>query len=78
MQLIELSPSSDVVTAVFNSELETGESFEPPICVGFYKGQSEIFICHGDGIFNIQNRDINEFCKQLKRAAKLANEQVEP
>jgi hypothetical protein len=78
MQLTEISPGSDVVTAVFNSEMETGESFDPPICIGHYKGQNEVFIMQGGIAMNIQNCDINKFCQQLKRAAKLALEQVEP
>lgn len=74
MQITELSPGSDVVTAVFNSEMETGESFEAPICIGYYRGSNEVFLMQSDHVMNIQNGDINEFCKQLKRAAKIAAE----
>lgn len=78
MQLIEIAPGCDVVTAVLNSEMDTGESFSPPVAIGFYKGQSEVFIFHDATVLNIQNADIEKFCKQLRRAAKLANEQVQP
>ena len=74
MQITELSPGCDVVTAVFNSELLDGQSFEAPICIGHYKGTDEVFVMQGDHVMNIQNSDINEFCKQLKRAAKIALE----
>lgn len=77
MQLTELSPGSDIVTAVFNSEMEGGESFDQPICIGHYKGSDEVFIMRGDHVMNIQNCDINEFCKQLKRAQKIAQEAKE-
>jgi len=77
MRLTEISPGCDLVTAVFNSELESGESFDSPVCIGHYNGTDEIFIVQGELTLNIQNADITEFCKQLKRAAKIAKEHKE-
>ena len=75
MELIEFAPGSEVITAAFNSPVESGEAFGTPISVGYYIGTHEIHIQHNGATLNIQAVDVNEFCKQLKRAAKLALEQ---
>lgn len=75
MELTEFAPGSDRIVAAFNSELSSGESFGPPICIGFYVGEAEVFIQHGDQTANLQASDVDAFCKQMKRAAKLAKDQ---
>jgi hypothetical protein len=74
--MTEISPGSEVVTAVLTSHLETGEDFEGAILIGYYpQNNAEVWIeAHGTRT-NIQCADVDAFCKQLKRAKRIAVEQ---
>jgi hypothetical protein len=74
--MTQLTPSSEQVTAVLTSHLATGENFDGAILIGIYPGQKdEIWIrAHGVTI-NVQLPDVEDLCKQLRRAKKMAGEQ---
>ena len=74
MNLTELNPKIDMIVAAFNSDLDGGECYGDPIVIGYYDGQGEVFIQQGDLLVNVMAKDIDAFCKQLKRAAKFAKE----
>ncbi len=66
----------EVCTAVMTSHMESGENFDGAISIGYYPSSSqEIWIESKGQRTNIQLSDVDAFCKQLKRAAKLAKAQ---
>jgi hypothetical protein len=76
--MTEMHPDLESVTAVLTSHMESGENFDGAISLGFYSGQrAEVFIQAQGVTINIQCADVDAFCKQLKRAKKLAQEQPE-
>ena len=73
--MTELAPATETVTAVLTSHLETGENFEGAILIGTYPGNdAEVWIAFNGARLNIQCPDVDAFCKQLKRAVKIARE----
>ncbi len=76
--LLELAPASEHVTAVITSHMETGENFDGAIVIGVYPGnREEIWIeFHGQRA-NVRGKDVEDLCKQLRRARKIAGEQPE-
>ena len=73
--LTEFTPSAEHCTAVITSHMGTGENFEGAIAVGYYPGSPGEIWMETHGVrSNIQLADVDAFCKQLKRAAKLAKE----
>lgn len=77
--MTELSPFADRCTAVMTSHLDSGENFEGAILFGVYPdNQLEIWILAAGVRTNINVTDVDAFCKQLKRAAKIAREQESP
>lgn len=74
--LIEFAPTADHVTAVMTSHLQTGENFDGAIVIGFYPESTiEIFVRTQGVTINVQLADVDDLCRQLKRAKKLAAEQ---
>lgn len=65
---------SEVCTATMTSHLASGENFYGPISVGFYPGAAEVWIQNEGHTINIQAEDVDQFCRELKRAKKLAME----
>lgn len=74
--MTEFDSESETVTAVLTSHMESGENYEGAIVIGIYpENKAEVWIeAHGERT-NIQCEDVDAFCKQLKRAKKLALEQ---
>ena len=74
--MTEIAPDAERVTAVLTSHMGSGEDFEGAIVIGIYpNSMTEIWIeSHGQRT-NIQCSDVDVFCKQLKRAKKIAQEQ---
>ena len=69
-------PAVEHVTAVMTTHLETGENFDGAITLGYYPGnRAEVFIQTQGQTVNIQVPDVNAFCRELKRAKKMAIEQ---
>ena len=73
--LIEFMPSAEHCTAVITSHLDSGENFDGAIAIGYYPGSTEIWMQAQGVRVNIQSADVDVFCKQLKRAAKIAKDQ---
>ncbi|KAF1019669.1 MAG: hypothetical protein GAK30_02985 [Paracidovorax wautersii] len=64
------------VTAVITSHLDDGDNYDGAIVIGVYPhSQSEIWIEHQGARSNIQVADIPGLIKQLRRAARIAEEQ---
>ncbi|MNL78663.1 hypothetical protein D3C87_2051080 [compost metagenome] len=74
--LQEFWPQTDVVTASMTMPMGTGEHFGPPVTIGYYPGEREIWIRSEAGVLNVQPEHLGSFIKQLRRAAKLASEQA--
>ena len=72
--ITEFAYGSEHCTAVMTSPLLSGEEFDGPISTGVYPGQSEVWLEFKNTRVNIQARHIDEFCKQLKRAKRVAAE----
>lgn len=69
--------ANEVCSAVITSHLATGENFDGAISIGYYPGQNnEIWIQTQGYTINVQLADLNEFIKQLKRAALIAKGQA--
>lgn len=74
----ELDPGSEKVTAVLTSHLDSGENYDGAILIGVYPdNRTEIWLESREGRVNVQCSDVDAFCKQLKRAKKIAQEQTE-
>lgn len=73
MNITEFSIAGETCTAAMTSNLEFGECYGGPISVGYYS-QVECWIKHEGHTINIQTVDVNDFCKQLKRAARIAKD----
>lgn len=74
----EFIAGGEIVTASMTLPLESNEEhYGPPLTIGFYPGQREIWIeCEG-GRQNIPLQHLQDVIKQLRRAAKLAAEHSE-
>ena len=70
----EFNSPGEVVTATMNLPVESGEHFGPPLTIGFYPGAAEIWIRGEHGTQNIPVEHLPDVLKQLRRAAKLAQE----
>lgn len=70
----EFAVASEAVTATMTLPLTCGEHYGPPLTIGFYPGQTEIWIEGEHGRQNIPAEHLNTFVKQLRRAAKIAAE----
>jgi hypothetical protein len=58
--------------------LETGESYQGPLHIGFYKDTSEVFISFEGGVINIPDGYLEQVIKQMRRAYKIAKEAGQP
>jgi hypothetical protein len=77
--MLEVAPASERVTAVITSHMGTGENFDGAIVIGIYPtSRDEIWIEFRGQRANVQLEDVDDLCKQLKRAKKRAAEQPEP
>ena len=64
---------NECVTAAITSHLESGENFDGPVCVGVYQqNELEIFIDLCGVRTNIDVRDVDLLCRELKRAKAIA------
>lgn len=72
--LTEFEPNAERVTAVITSHLESGENFDGALAIGVYTGDNtEIWVQPPNGRqLNIQLADVDDLCRQLKRAKKIA------
>lgn len=69
--------ANEICTAVMTSHLVTGENYDGAFSIGYYPGQNnEIWIQAQGYTINVQLDDLNEFIKQLKRAALIAKGQA--
>jgi hypothetical protein len=76
MPILELSPKAEVVTTIFRTETADGATWDAPVAFGYYPGnRDEVFVQSEEWLYNIQCSDVDEFCRALKRAKKLAMEQ---
>lgn len=74
--ITEISDSGERVTAVMTSHLQDGENFDGAIVIGFYPASDKEVFIRAQGItINVQLGDVDDLCRQLKRAKKLAAEQ---
>lgn len=73
----EFFGTGETVTASMTLPLAGEEHYGPPLTIGFYPGQSEIWICGECGHQNIPLQHLQDVIKQLRRAAKMAAEQAE-
>lgn len=75
--LTEFTPTAEHVTAVITSHMDSGENFDGAITIGYYpESQGEVWIIRHEGhTLNVQLADVDDFCRQLKRAKKMAAEQ---
>jgi len=73
-EIQEFAVAAETVTATMTLPLATGEHFGPPFTIGFYPGQTEIWVESEHGRQNIPVEHLNQVIKQLRRAAKLATE----
>ncbi len=64
----------EAVTATMTLPLSSGEHYGPPLTIGFYPGQQEIWIEGEHGRQNIPVEHLPGVIKQLRRAATLAAE----
>lgn len=74
MNTTQFAIDAEVCTATMTSHLTSGENFDGPLSVGFYPGSDEVWVQHGGHTINIQAEDVDQFCRELKRAKKLAME----
>lgn len=70
----EFAFATETVTATMTLPLGTGEHFGPPLTIGFYPGQAEIWIEGECGRQNIGVEHLPTIIKQLRRAVALAKE----
>lgn len=72
-EIQEFACGSEAVTATMNLPMPPGdEHYGPPLTIGFYPGQAEIWIEGGCGRLNIPVAHLKAVIQQLRRAAKLA------
>ena len=74
--MIQEYTANEICTATITSHLESGENFDGAIAIGYYQGQTEVWIQSVQHRFSVQPQDINALCKQLKRAKLIAMEQA--
>jgi hypothetical protein len=70
----EFTVGGEVVTATMTLPLLCDEHYGPPLTIGIYPGQPEIWIEGEMGRQNIPVEHLNAVIKQLRRAAKIAAE----
>lgn len=71
--MTQVTPDHERVTAVMTSHMSSGENFDGAILIGIYPSSpGEVWVEMQGRRTNIQVSDVDAFCKQLKRAAKLA------
>lgn len=73
----EFTVAAEAVTASMTLPLACGEHFGPPLTIGIYPGQSEIWIEGEMGRQNIPLEHLPAVIKQLRRAAQIAAEYSE-
>lgn len=74
VEIQEFMVGVEAVTATMTFPQLCGEHYGPPFTIGFYPGQAEIWIeCEG-GRQAISVQHLPHVIKQLRRAAKLAEE----
>lgn len=74
--LTEFLPNAEHVTAVITSHLDSGENFDGAIAIGYYpENPAEIWLRTQGVTINVQLGDVDDLCRQLKRAKKLAAQQ---
>lgn len=74
--ITEISDSAERVTAVMTSHMPDGVNFDGAIVIGFYpENDKEVFIRAQAITINVQLGDVDDLCRQLKRAKKIAAEQ---
>lgn len=72
----EFTPNNEHVTAVITSHLDSGENFDGAIVLGYYpENSAEVWIRTQSVTINVQLPDVDDLCRQLKRAKKLAAQQ---
>lgn len=70
----EFTVGTEAVTASMTLSLACGEHFGPPLTIGIYPGQPEIWIEGEMGRQNIPLEHLPALIKQLRRAAQIAVE----
>jgi hypothetical protein len=71
--ITEFNDTTERVTAVITSHLESGENYDGAIVIGFYpKNNAEVFIQAQGITINVALEDVDDLCRQLKRAKKIA------
>lgn len=73
-EIQEFVIAGEIVTATMTLPLATGEHFGPPLTIGIYPGNGEIWLQGECGRQNILVEHLPAVIKQLRRAAKLAAE----
>lgn len=76
-EIQEFAVNAEAVTASMTLPLEMGEHFGPPLTIGIYPGQSEIWIEGAMGRQNIPVEHLPALIKQLRRAAQIATQYSE-
>ena len=65
----------EVVTATIHATMETGESFMGPIHIGIYTGSNDVWLEQEGKRVQFSAEHLNAVIKQLRIAAKRAQEQ---
>lgn len=73
-EIQEFGVVGETVTATMTLPTGTGEHFGPPLSVGFYPGQSEVWLQIGQERQSIPLPHLPAVIKQLRRAAAAAKE----
>lgn len=73
----EFAVAHEAVTATMTLPLTGDEHYGPPLTIGIYPGQPEIWIEGGCGRQNIPVRHVAGLIKQLRRAAAIAAENID-
>jgi len=70
--VLEFSIGTECVTASMTLPMACGEHYGPPLTIGIYPGQPEIWIEGEMGRQNIPVQHVPAVIRQLRRAAKIA------
>lgn len=75
MNVVKFTPGETCTAAITMPADEVcDESFGPAVCIGFYNGQQEVWISHGNDRINVPSYCLEGFIKELRRAARMAKE----
>ena len=64
--------ASEVCTAAVHMPMETGESYQGSLLVGYYPGGKEVFVSLEGHVINMPDGYLEQVVKQLRRAYKIA------